>query len=274
MGYRYGISSVLMQDQQLEIVLPKISAGGFKELEVLCEPPQFDGDRTDLAKLSKLLDDYGLSVRVGHGPYSKLNCGSLDEAERKRSVAKIVSYFEPLAEIGAEVVVAHPNSMLASYDQRTRQRCRDQSVKSVEELLKPAAKVNIKIALENLPHYGTGRPFHSMSELLELINPMPDYVGLCLDTTHAKISGHNPLDELNVAADRLFSLHLHDTDGEQDRHWTPGRGIIEWDSFIARLDAMGFSGPRIMEVIADGDDPDQVLKECFATTTQWATDCG
>ena len=114
-----------------------------------------------------------------------------------------------------------------------------------------------------------------MSELRPAIDDMPDHVGLCLDTTHALIAGHDPLGQLNIAADRLFALHLHDSDGEGDCHWVPGRGIIDWQPFIRRLDELEFAGPRTIEVAACEGNEDRVLGEVArvaASQFEWTPD--
>ena len=113
------------------------------------------------------------------------------------------------------------------------------------------------------------RPLHDMVELKKLIENMPPHVGLCLDTTHALVNGHDPLAQLNIAADRLFCLHLHDSDGQGDCHWVPGKGIIDWQPFLARLNQLNFSGPRTLEVTAEEPQEEKTLTEAAAVIQKW-----
>ena len=82
-------------------------------------------------------------------------------------------------------------------------------------------------------------------------------------------AGQDPLQQLNVASDRLFTLHLHDTDGDGDRHWVPGRGIIDWGAFIDRLSVLNFTGSRILEVQSTLATMDSVLGACFSVGENW-----
>lgn len=109
-----------------------------------------------------------------------------------------------------------------------------------------------------------------MAELRPLVNDLPAHVGLCVDTTHATISGHDPIEQFRIAGDRLFCLHLHDCDGRKDCHWVPGKGIIDWPDVLACLDEIKFTGPRTLEVISTPNDSDAVLADALRVARQWS----
>lgn len=268
---RYGISTIVLGRTDLEAALHRIAAAGFEQIEILTEPPHLWPGDHEPQQVRALLDQLGLHARVGHGIFrhGNPNCGSLDEVKRRQAVTQIATCFEPLVAVGAEFVVLHPTGYALDYTDENRPRVIDQVRRSMAELSTIAADVGIRPAWENLPHHHTARPLHDMTELRSLINEMPANVGLCLDTTHALIAGHDPLEQLNIAAHRLLCLHLHDSDGDGDRHWVPGQGIIEWDPFIARLDEMGFTGTRTIEVISTNKTEDLVLTEAAAVARKW-----
>ena len=253
----------------IDEALPKISEAGFSNIEILLEPPYFDGDSFDVKKIQALTQKHGLTVRVGHSPIEETDCGSVDESKRAASVDLIGNCFEPLASIGAEIVVVHINGPFTEYTLDTRQASLDQSKKSLIELSRQAESAGIKIAVENLPHHSMPRPGHSMAEILELIADLSENVGLCLDVGHAQISGHDPVEELRIAASRLLSLHLQDVDGQKDSHWIPGKGVIDWEALIRELNDMKFTGPRMIEVIPQAAEIDAALKECYNITERW-----
>lgn len=268
---QYGISTVVLGRTDLELALRWIAAAGFTQIEILAEPPHLAPGNLDPQKVRAWLDELGLAARVGHGIYSYQtpNCGALDEAERRRSVRFVATCFEPLAAVGAQFVVLHPTGYSLDYTADKRQKVLDQARKSMDELATLGARAGIRIAWENLPHHGTERPLHDMAELRALIDDLPEHVGLCLDTTHALIAGHDPVEQLEVAFDRLFCLHLHDSDGEGDCHWVPGRGVIDWQGFIARLDERCFAGTRTIEVMSTDETEDEVLAQALAVARQW-----
>ena len=266
----YGISTLIVQDENLESGLQRIKNAGFNEIELLWDVPHFNVNDDSTKIILRFMNKLDLSMRVGHSPITDIDLASLDIRKRKASIAVIARSFTMFRELGAESVVVHANGYSLNYREESRNVSVTKTKDSILELVDIASDVGIKIALENLPHRGTPRPFHSMEELKALIEDMPkEYVGLCLDTTHARFAGHDPLQQLNVASDRLFTLHLHDTDGDGDRHWVPGRGIIDWGAFIDRLSVLNFTGSRILEVQSTLATMDSVLGACFSVGENW-----
>lgn len=64
--------------------------------------------------------------------------------------------------------------------------------------------------------------------LAELVDRTGDCrISLCLDIGHASINSARPLrDWVETLGPRIGHVHLHNNDGEVDRHWPPARGII------------------------------------------------
>lgn len=270
---QYGVSTGLFAGTNLKFALQQIAAAKFEQVEILAEPPHLYPCLHATNQVMAWLNDLGLKARVGHGIFSdgRPNCGTLDESKRRESVLHVATCFEPLVAMGAEFVVLHPTGYsLNEFTDRKRPQVVRQVAKSMKELAAMAQDTGIKLAWENLPHHHTARPLHDMQELRALIDPMPDHVGLCLDTTHALIAGHDPLAQLDIASDRLFCLHLHDSNGQDDCHWVPGRGLIDWNPFINRLGELGFSGTRTIEVKAGaGDDENEIIAQAAAKARQW-----
>jgi sugar phosphate isomerase/epimerase len=266
----YGISTLVVQDEDLEPGLQRIKNAGFNEIELLWEPSHFKASEHSTNAVYALMNQLDLSMRVGHSPIIDIDLASFDKEKRNASIEVIARSFTVFKELGAESVVVHVNGYSLDYSEENRSASASNSKESILALVDSASDAGIKMALGNLPHRGTSRPFHSMEELQALIMDMPrEHVGLCLDTTHARFAGHDPLQQLNVAADRLFTLHLHDTDGDDDRHWVPGRGIIDWDAFIARLSELNFTGSRTLEVQSTLETSDSVLKASFSVAKNW-----
>ena len=40
-----------------------------------------------------------------------------------------------------------------------------------------------------------------------------------------------------------MTLHVSDFDGVDERHWMPGKGIVDWNDVIAALVEVGYEGP-------------------------------
>jgi len=269
---QYGIATSIFSHADLETSLRGIAAAGFNQVEINAELPHFFPGRYEPCMVRRWLDELGLRAPVGHGlyAYQAPNAAALDEAERRCSVELIQSCFAPLAAVGVEYIVLHPTGYSKEYAKQNREAHMEQARKSIRELAKSGGELGLHMAWENLPHHGVARPLHDMRELRQLVDDMPANVGLCLDTTHATISGHEPVEQAKVAADRLFCLHLHDTDGHRDCHWVPGKGVIDWEGFLDQIDDMAFGGTRTLEVASTPEMVKQVLADTVAVARRWS----
>jgi sugar phosphate isomerase/epimerase len=246
----YGVSTSILSQVPLEQVLRRLAAAGIEQIEISAEPPHFAPGIAATETVRGWLDQLNLSAPVGHALYNTPNLAALDESVRAQSVKDVAASLDMMIAIGTRMAVVHPTGFSPDYRDDNRSDFVGQARKSMHELSAIAGDIGMRLAWENLPHHGAPRPFHDMAELRATIADMPGHVGLCLDTTHALIAGHEPLAQLKIAEDRLFCVHLHDSDGTDDCHWVPGRGVIDWVPFIGRLDEVAFAGPRTVEAIA------------------------
>jgi len=88
-------------------------------------------------------------------------------------------------------------------------------------------------------------------------------LGLCLDTGHCLLNGFDLSTEVRRCAGHLLTLHASDSDGREDRHWVPAKGILDWNRFLTDLKSIRYQRMFILEVAGQGDE-DLVLKESRA----------
>ena len=105
----------------------------------------------------------------------------------------------------------------------------------LEPLLEVASKNGVVIALEN-----------GFQEI-DVPGTMPRYMrkyasenlGCCLDLAHANVIAHRRNESIDTYIDELLPYiivcHLHDNDGQADRHWVPGDGIVDWAHCMPKL---------------------------------------
>ncbi len=75
-------------------------------------------------------------------------------------------------------------------------------------------------------------------------------------------------DVVRDLGDRIFTLHLSDYDGVDEKHWVPGEGVIDWTAFMRALHEIGYTGPFNFECNLPGETPArrlEALEGCF----QW-----
>jgi sugar phosphate isomerase/epimerase len=59
--------------------------------------------------------------------------------------------------------------------------------------------------------------------------------------------------DVRKLGDMLMTLHLSDYDGVDEKHWLPGRGVIDWKTFMEALRNIDYVGPLNYECQIDGE---------------------
>ena len=193
----------------------------------------------------------------------------MDVEIRKKSIAKVQSAIRFISELGGKVIVVHPTGSVdpnaKPHDSFTFGETVKYIGESVYELSETAKECGIQIALENLPskpEWGwIVRPLESMQQLRSFLQAFDDkHVGICMDVGHTRLSDLDVGEQVRIAGDRLFALHIQDGDGPLDCHRPPGQGVIDFDSFGQALSDIKFNGAWTMEVSSRNtqSNPDEV----------------
>jgi len=74
---------------------------------------------------------------------------------------------------------------------------------------------------------------------------------VCFDVNHITLY-EGAREALAALGSRVETLHISDHDGIDERHWIPGRGIVDWPAFVAGLDDIGYEG-CLMHEAADSE---------------------
>jgi sugar phosphate isomerase/epimerase len=105
-------------------------------------------------------------------------------------------------------------------------------------------------SLNKLPHL----LFGNTSDILWILDGINSAdVGVCLDTSHAFLTGdiHNLVHKL---AGHFRMIHACDNGGAEDNAWPPEEGQIDWEKFMRGLIDVRFRGAFVFEM-AGNDDP-------------------
>jgi sugar phosphate isomerase/epimerase len=111
---------------------------------------------------------------------------------------------------------------------------------SIYRLIKVAEDLGVIIAIEN-----TGREDYIHFVLSEINS---NFFGFCYDSSHNRIYSQNDLTLLERLADCLVATHFSDNDGNKDRHWLPGEGIIDWEELCNVFPKNKYNGYLTLEV--------------------------
>lgn len=215
-----------------------------------------NGWREAAAKTRSLLTGYPGQISI-HGPFQSLTLFAHDPliaavvADRLRCAL----YFA--AEIGATQIVIHspftpfgnPNLPYAEAKQLQHEFEIAQNV--LGGLLPLAQEIGCVFVIENI--YDT-----NPQPLIELVSSFHSpCVRMSLDVGHAfltqQVGGPSPDQWMRRAAPLLAHVHLHDSDGQADRHWAIGRGKISWRALFAELRRLG-NLPRLILEMKQPDD--------------------
>ena len=173
-------------------------------------------DRRDLIKIVR---SYDIGLDNIHLPYEDVNLLWSEGSGRQNKADEIKRMMNECRSCGAETVVLHTTSGINITLNESS------GYKSFSEIIREAEKIKLKVALENT------RMLNYFSFILREIKS--DYAGLCYDSSHDFINGQSCGKLLDEYRDRLLCVHLSDCDGIDDRHWIPGKGIVDWKKIIS-----------------------------------------
>jgi len=241
-------------------MIPAYAAAGFEVMEIsLPNKPHEEivalGERAlELAK------ECGMELWSVHIPFGRsLEISSIDEAKRLNVLSMLMPSVALAKEWGAQVLVVHASSEPNEPSSRpARILACAESLKTLQQAAAP-----VRIALENLPRTCIGR------ESCEVV-PLAKYCsGICFDVNHLLIESHE--DFMKAAAPFIITTHLSDYDGEDEKHWMPGAGVVPWKQVYDTLTAAGYEGPWLFEL---GRNPDGTNFDPVAVLDSWAKESG
>jgi sugar phosphate isomerase/epimerase len=214
-----------------ETILPR-----FDLWEIISEANHFLPDIRGELKI--LMETTNLKVSI-HAPFSDVNLAAFDRATRKYSFNLFLEIFGIASEMDIGVVTIHPG-VIGPVQYWDQPRVNKLTRESLEEISAIADEFSTLIALENMPEmrFATCKTTREMEQMLEGLD-----LTMCFDIGHANLTGQLP--EM-CRLDHLFSnVHIHDNDGQKDKHWQLGQGTVHFKDIIGRLGS--YSGNYIIE---------------------------
>lgn len=208
-----------------------VADAGYEGVEVMVTK---DPGSQDPALMRALARQHGLVIGALHAPSLLLT----RKVWGTDPVAKIYRAVEVAQQAEIPTVVTHPPYRW----QRAYRRWLDDRLPGLE------AGTGVTVAIENMFPLRMGErgvTFHANQDLEEL-EGLPDLV---LDTSHAAVAQHDPIELRRRFGARLRHVHLSDNAGRGwDSHLPPGQGVLELDAFLDDLAGDGYDGMVSLEV--------------------------
>ena len=207
-----------------------------------------DFDRAE-ADICRLLDKYGLACAQTHLPFYDLRVSAENKDEEVE--ARIVRCIRATRGIGASRAVLHPRTSITSgYDRRVSLA---ENQRSISRYLDAAVAADVTIAVENMPIFRSlpkAMPFYTSDyyDLCELVDSFASpNVGICWDFGHANLMDFDHAAALRFVGGRLAATHIHNNFGNDDNHFLPELGTLDFHTVMPTLAEIGYRGPLTLE---------------------------
>jgi sugar phosphate isomerase/epimerase len=208
-----------------------VAETGYTGVEVMVTR---DPASQDAAVMSALAGERGLEIRALHSP-SLLVTRKVWGTD---PIGKIERSLQVAADAAVPLIVVHPPYRW----QRAYRAWLESELPGLE------ARTGVTVAVENMFPVRMGRRgvrLHADQDLDEL----EGLHHLTLDTSHAAVSGHDPVDVRERFGRRLRHVHLSDNAGKGwDSHLPPGQGVLDLEAFCRDLVSSGYTGSVSLEV--------------------------
>ena len=253
---RLGASTwTYLQTCDLHTAMRRLRQAGFSQLDVLTIPPHLwpsdldEQHRRELRQIARAEDFVIESLNL---PSTDQNLCSVTSEMRDYSVARwhdVLDLCEALG-VGAAVMVPgrRPNFVPPPSD-----HCDRWLHAALEQLVPHAERAGVKLMLEN--HHQSPMPtVRQMAGFLDGFGS--SQVGIAYDVANGVFVGEDHADAIQAAGRWLLQVHLSDASRTKWDHAAIGRSEIDFRAVSLALQAAGFGGTSIVEVISDNADVD------------------
>jgi sugar phosphate isomerase/epimerase len=110
----------------------------------------------------------------------------------------------------------------------------------IGDLVEEANKQEVMLAIENT------RRQEYLDQVFSTFNSK--YLGLCYDSGHDFLWGIPDFEILKKWGKLLTTVHLADNAGQQDDHWIPWEGKLDWPEVMNTLSREKYEGTLLLEV--------------------------
>ena len=207
-----------------------------------------------LKRLQRTGKEMGVTFGAPHGLCDRpwdLN----EPDERQRMLEAHKRALAICGDFGARTYTVHPGAYWHCTKHLEVPMLRENTIRSIEELLPVAERNHIILSVEN-----SFEPTNSAKEVLTIVSHFGDHpwLGVTYDIGHANCMASAPWKvpegypdyqyqswwqngiitedgALDTLASRVVTCHIHDNDGYRDLHGMPGDGCIDWNGLMPRL---------------------------------------
>lgn len=178
-----------------------------------------------------------------------------DETKRTEAVSNFAEIAPLIDEYSPNCYIVHGSFEPIAPENREAQ------ISSLKRSLAEMMKITgTTIAVEILPRTCL---LNTSAEAIGIIDSMnSEQIKVCVDVNHFL---QEPSEEgVLKLGDRIVTTHISDHDYENERHWMPGEGKIDWMALIASFEKIGYNGVFNYEVAGTVADIKANYEKLFA----------
>jgi sugar phosphate isomerase/epimerase len=193
--------------------------------------------------IKRLIEVAGIEIWSVHLPYSRsLDVSSIDPEVRLHMVNECTSIIELCSRLNPKIFIIHPSAEPIQDDEREERI--GNSIATLKQLNKIAKAHKASLAIECLPRTCLG---NTSGELLRIVNAVGNGAKICFDSNH--LLQEKPEEFVAKAGSLISTVHISDYDGLDEKHWLPGKGVIDWQKVMLELVKVDYNGPFMFEVV-------------------------
>jgi sugar phosphate isomerase/epimerase len=198
--------------------------------------------------------------------FDGLCLSSTSESVRRNTIEHLRQEMELAAQLEASIILGGIRGRLDS-EGGAQERARAAAVEAIEACVSAADRLGVQVLIEPINRYETNY-LNTIDEVLDLIQQLRvGQVKVLLDTFHMNIEESRFEAAIRRAGPRLGYVHIVDSNRR-----APGQGHVPFDAVMETLDAVGFDGPLVAEILPIPDDATAAqLTARFWATTDAAT---
>ncbi|WP_292000518.1 sugar phosphate isomerase/epimerase [Caldivirga sp.] len=117
------------------------------------------------------------------------------------------------------------------------------------EVMRECSRIALDHGLRFTIEPRVGETVANSDAMLRLIDEVNmDNFGAVLDVGHLNAAKELVPLSIEKLNGKIFYVHASDNDGKDNYHWSPGRGIVDWDAVFEELRKFNFSGYVAIDV--------------------------
>jgi sugar phosphate isomerase/epimerase len=201
---------------------------GAENIELMLDGAGWNGFHLRMEELALALNDRKVKYSV-HAPVWDANL-TCENAQLRKAVLETYRssiIFASMLEAGH--VVLHTGWCTDTHFSKETARLRArESLLSLCEFNEAYGQL---LLVENIGSKATS--LFTEREFMDFLSDFPEAIGYIVDIGHAHINEWRIDTLLPGLGDRLYALHIHDNDGNKDKHAPIGEGNIDWSMVMA-----------------------------------------